>query len=98
MVEAGGGSTVNIASIEATRVRANHAAYVAAKTGLLGLTRGIAIDYGRSGIRCNAISQGSIDTEMFARYVEQSSDPDQLVRTLIDLNYVGRLGTVEEVA
>jgi 2-keto-3-deoxy-L-fuconate dehydrogenase len=97
MLESGIGSIVNVASIEATRVRADHAAYVAAKSGLLGLTRGVAIDYGRQGVRCNSISPGSIDTEMFRNYVQNSPDPEALEATLVGMNYAGRLGTVEEI-
>ena len=97
MVEAGGGSIVNMASIEATRVRADHAAYVSSKSGLLGLTRAIAIDHGRDGVRCNAVSPGSIDTEMFRGYVAQSPDPVALEAQLVGMNYAGRLGTSHEI-
>ena len=97
MLDGGGGSIVNVASIEATRVRADHAAYVSAKSGLLGLTRAVAIDYGRRGVRCNAISPGSIDTEMFRTYLSHSPDPDALEAALVAMNYAGRLGSAEEV-
>jgi NAD(P)-dependent dehydrogenase (short-subunit alcohol dehydrogenase family) len=98
MLEAGGGSIVNIASIEAHSVRADHAAYVAAKGGLIALTKGIAIEYGRRGIRCNSISPGSIATGMFYEYVAQAPDPEALQESLIAMNYRGRLGTPQEIA
>jgi NAD(P)-dependent dehydrogenase (short-subunit alcohol dehydrogenase family) len=98
MVEAGRGSIVNIASIEAHSVRANHAAYVAAKAGLVGLTKAIAIDYGRKGVRCNSISPGSISTEMFRNYVAAADDPEALEAALIAMNYRGRLGRPGEIA
>jgi NAD(P)-dependent dehydrogenase (short-subunit alcohol dehydrogenase family) len=98
MVAAGGGSIVNIASIEAHSVRDDHAAYVAAKAGLIGLTKAIAIDYGRRGVRCNSISPGSIETEMFRNYVAAAEDPEALEAALIAMNYRGRLGTPEEIA
>lgn len=98
MVDAGGGSIVNIASIEAHSARANHAAYVAAKAGLVGLTKAIAIDYGRSGVRCNSVSPGSIETEMFRRYVARAENPEALEEELISMNYRGRLGTPSEIA
>lgn len=95
MLEDGGGAIVNIVSIEATHVRARHAAYVAAKGGLLTLTKAIAIEYGRRGVRANAISPGSIDTEMFRNYV---AGDEELSSRLIAMNYVGRLGRSDEIA
>lgn len=97
MLAAGGGSIVNVASIETTRVRFGHAAYAASKAGLIGLTRGIAVDYGRRGVRCNAISPGSFDTEMFRTYTAMSDDPKGLTDSLIGLNFVGRIGTIDEI-
>jgi 2-keto-3-deoxy-L-fuconate dehydrogenase len=64
MTEQGGGAIVNVASIVGTRARPASAAYVASKTGLLGLSRSIALDFGAKGVRCNTVSPGSIDTPM----------------------------------
>jgi NAD(P)-dependent dehydrogenase (short-subunit alcohol dehydrogenase family) len=75
MLERGGGAIVNIASIEAHNVRADHAPYVAAKAGLVALTKATAIEYGRHGIRANSISPGSIATAMFENYVQRVEDP-----------------------
>ena len=98
MLERGSGAIVNIASIEAHSVRADHAPYVAAKAGLIALTKAIAIEYGRDGIRANSICPGSIATDMFENYVQRVDDPDALRNSLIAMNYRGRLGTVEEIA
>jgi NAD(P)-dependent dehydrogenase (short-subunit alcohol dehydrogenase family) len=95
MLEAGGGAIVNIASIGATHTRPRSAAYSASKAGLLGLTRAIAIDYGRRGVRCNAVSPGSIETGFLKSYTARN--PAEGAK-LIDLNYVGRFGTPEEIA
>jgi NAD(P)-dependent dehydrogenase (short-subunit alcohol dehydrogenase family) len=95
MLEGDGGSIVNIASIGATHTRPRSAAYSASKAGLLGLTRAIAIDYGRRGVRCNAISPGSIETGFLKSYVERN--PAEGAK-LIDLNYVGRFGAPAEIA
>jgi NAD(P)-dependent dehydrogenase (short-subunit alcohol dehydrogenase family) len=95
LLDAGGGAIVNIASIDADFARPRTSAYVTSKAGLLGLTRSIAIDFGRRGIRCNAISPSSIDTEMLRAHLSRAGlDADaQIAR-----NHVGRLGTAEEVA
>lgn len=95
MLEGRGGAIVNIASIGATHTRPRSAAYSASKAGLLGLTRAIAIDYGRRGVRCNAISPGSIETGFLKSYVERN--PTEGAK-LLDLNYVGRFGAPDEIA
>ena len=57
---AGGGAIVNISSRQAERASPGFAAYIAAKAGLNGLTRAIAVDYAGAGIRCNTISPGYV--------------------------------------
>lgn len=94
MLENGGGSIVNISSIEASQVRPRHFPYVISKSGLNSMTRAIATDFGRKGIRCNTISPGSVKTEMFATYTAQYPG---LEERLMNLNYAGRLGTPEEI-
>jgi NAD(P)-dependent dehydrogenase (short-subunit alcohol dehydrogenase family) len=95
MLERGGGSIVNISTIEAAQVRPKHLAYVVSKSGLNSLTRSIACDFGRQGIRCNTISPGSIKSELFDAYAKRYPGVEE---KLISLNYAGRLGTIEEVA
>jgi NAD(P)-dependent dehydrogenase (short-subunit alcohol dehydrogenase family) len=94
MLDAGGGAIVNISTIEATHVRPRHFPYVVSKSGLNCMTRAIAVDFGRQGIRCNTISPGSVDTEMYERYTAQYPG---LREHLIGLNYAGRLGTTAEI-
>lgn len=95
MLGTGGGSIVNVSSIEGSQVRPRHFPYVISKSGLDSMTRAIAADYGRRGIRCNTLSPGSIRTEMFDSYVAAYPGLEQ---HLTGLNYAGRLGTAEEVA
>lgn len=64
MMEAGGGSIVNVASLQGLYGYPNWAAYAASKAGLIGLTRQTAVDFRASGIRCNAISPGAILTDL----------------------------------
>lgn len=94
MLETGGGSIVNISSIEATRVRPRHFPYVVSKAALSCFTRAVAVDYGRRGIRCNTISPGSVDTEMYETYTAQYPG---LKEHLVGLNFAGRLGTTAEI-
>lgn len=95
---AGGGSIVNISSIEGLRVRPGHAAYAATKGALLQLTRTTAIELGPRNIRANAVCPGSIETELFRSHVDALPDPDAAVADLIARNFLGRLGRPEEVA
>jgi meso-butanediol dehydrogenase/(S,S)-butanediol dehydrogenase/diacetyl reductase len=94
MQSADGGAIINISSIEATHVRPRHFPYVVSKSGLNCLTRAVAVDLGREGIRCNTISPGSIDTEMYERYTAQYPG---LKEHLVGLNFAGRLGTTDEI-
>ncbi len=93
MERAGGGAIVNMGSILSTVGFANSAAYVAAKHGLVGLTKTAALEYSRKGIRINAVGPGFIHTPLLSANLDQ----DQL-DGLADLHPIGRIGTVEEVA
>ena len=95
MLDKGDGSIVNVSSTEGIVARPNHFSYVTSKAALGGLTRSIAIDFGRRGIRCNSVSPGSIDSERFREYVEGRPE---LEEELISYNYRGRVGRPREVA
>ena len=95
MLAGGGGSIVNVSSTEGIVARPDHFSYVTSKAALGGLTRSIAIDFGRREIRCNSVSPGSIDSERFREYVE---DRPGLEEELISYNYRGRIGRPHEVA
>src|SRR5690606_5194792 len=93
MQAAGGGSIINMASILGQVGFRDSCAYVAAKHGVLGLTRNAALEYAASGIRVNAVGPGFIRTPM----VENNLDADTL-RALADAHPIGRLGEPAEVA
>ena len=94
----GGGSIVNIASVNGFWVEPALAAYCAAKGGVINLTRAIALENGRYQIRCNCICPGYIDTGMAERYFEIQDDPEAARAEAGKMHALGRVGRPEEVA
>lgn len=92
LLRSGGGSIVNLASILGSVGAANSPAYVAAKHGVVGLTKTAALEYAAQGIRVNAIGPGYIDTPLL-----NALDRD-VYDGLVNLHPIGRLGKPEEVA
>jgi NAD(P)-dependent dehydrogenase (short-subunit alcohol dehydrogenase family) len=92
MKRAGRGRIINTASIASFVGRPDRVAYVAAKTGLLGMTRAMAIDLGPMGITCNALAPGSINSPMNAA---QAADADHDWGKETPM---GRWGTAEDIA
>jgi meso-butanediol dehydrogenase / (S,S)-butanediol dehydrogenase / diacetyl reductase len=98
MRPAGGGSIVNIASILGLVGDGILAAYCAAKGGVLGITRATAVQYGRDGIRCNAICPGDIDTPLVQAYFDTADDPAAL-RAQVSAEYpLERIASPREIA
>jgi NAD(P)-dependent dehydrogenase (short-subunit alcohol dehydrogenase family) len=94
MLEAGGGSIINISSIASLVGIPMLAAYSASKGGMDSLTRCTAIDYAKQGIRCNAVTAGLVDTPMAASLI---NDPEKLA-WVMNMYPMGRPGKPEEVA
>lgn len=94
ILKSGGGAIVNMASILGQAGFEQSPAYVAAKHGVLGLTKTAALEYSRQGIRINAVGPGFISTPLISG-LEQD---EQTRNLLISLHPMGRLGTAEEVA
>jgi meso-butanediol dehydrogenase / (S,S)-butanediol dehydrogenase / diacetyl reductase len=94
----GGGVIVNTASVVANVGIANRAAYCASKGAVAALTRAIAIDHVRDGIRCNAVAPGTIDTPYFDDILRGSADAEATRNALAARQLMGRLGTPEEIA
>ena len=93
MLESGGGSIVNIASILGQVTFPGAPAYVAAKHGVVGLTKQIANEYAAQGISCTAVGPGFIDTPLLAKGGIEGDVKDMIV----GLHPVGRLGRPEEI-
>jgi NAD(P)-dependent dehydrogenase (short-subunit alcohol dehydrogenase family) len=75
MLEGDGGSIVNTASICAHTADPFIPAYSATKTGVLGITRAVAVGYAQNGIRCNSVSPGDMETPMIEKYFNATDDP-----------------------
>jgi NAD(P)-dependent dehydrogenase (short-subunit alcohol dehydrogenase family) len=89
---------VNVASTLGVRGLSNAAAYCAAKGGLVNLTRALAVELAKQGIRVNAVLPGVIDTPMLASERPGRGGREALIRKLAALHPIGRIGTPEEVA
>ena len=95
MIEAGGGSIVYISTVNATITNPHFGLYGAAKGGLNALTRSVALDYGKYGIRANAVAPGQIVGERGKATLEADPLEDQACR---DCYPIGRYGEPEEIA
>ncbi len=96
MLEAGGGAIVNVASVAGLVGYPRHAAYAASKHGVIGLTRTAALEYGRRGIRINAVCPGFTRTPMVEEgLIAEGAEAEERLVSRVPL---GRLGTPEEIA
>jgi len=93
MLESGGGSIVNMASILGSVGFANSLAYVAAKHGVLGLTKTAAIEYSAKGIRVNSVGPGFIRTPLLEANLDEPT-----LGAIASMHPIQRLGEAREVA
>ena len=94
MLGAGGGAIVNTASVAGVVADPGMAPYVAAKHGVVGLTKAAALDYARLGIRVNAVAPGLVETPMTERWL---GDPE-IFAALMANSPIGRPAAPEEIA
>jgi NAD(P)-dependent dehydrogenase (short-subunit alcohol dehydrogenase family) len=94
LIAGGGGAIVNTASTAALAASPAFAAYAAAKGGVVALTRSVAFDYGRHGIRCNAVAPGLVRTPATEAVFR---DPERM-RFLSEKLLVGRPGEPADIA
>jgi NAD(P)-dependent dehydrogenase (short-subunit alcohol dehydrogenase family) len=90
----GGGSIVNVSSGAGLRGMHRNPAYVAAKAGVVALTRAMALDHGPEGIRTNCVAPGPVATPLMRR----NRTPEQIEMLARDVSVLGRLGEPEELA
>jgi len=99
MLDNGGGSIVNIASVAGSiKGIPNRFVYGASKAAVIGLTKAIAVDYVKRGIRCNAVCPGTIDTPSLGDRINAFADPVQARKDFVARQPMGRLGNAEEIA
>ena len=98
LVAAGGGAIVNVGSVAASVGFADDAAYCASKGAVHALTRQMALDYARDGIRVNCVAPGFIETEQVRVYIDSHDDPEAAEREVVAAHPLGRMGRPEEVA
>jgi len=92
------GSIVNVASIQAFVSERDMSAYAASKAGLLALTRGMAVEYARDGVRVNAVCPGAVNTGLMQTYLASHDDPQAKVQSMSEAIPLGRIGQPEDIA
>lgn len=99
MVANGGGSIVNMSSIASSVKGApNRFVYGATKAAVIGLTKSVAIDYVKQGIRCNVVCPGTIDSPSLQDRLNCFDDPIQARQLFEERQPIGRIGRTDEVA
>lgn len=93
MIESGGGAIVNMASILGSVGFANAPAYVAAKHGVVGLTKAAALEYASKGVRINSVGPGFISTPLLSGSLDANAQ-----KHIASLHALGRMGEPDEVA
>jgi NAD(P)-dependent dehydrogenase (short-subunit alcohol dehydrogenase family) len=94
MLRAGGGAIVNTASIAGTIAEPGISAYVAAKHGVIGLSKAAAIEYAAQGIRINVLAPGFVETSMTRPWLED----DNIRASILANSPIGRVAQPEEMA
>jgi NAD(P)-dependent dehydrogenase (short-subunit alcohol dehydrogenase family) len=95
MLKTGGGAIVNTSSIAGHIGLPQSSIYTATKHAVEGLTKAVAVDFAKQGIRVNSVAPGAIDTEMVDRFVGKEGDQRNWLRSL---HPIGRFGASEEIA
>jgi NAD(P)-dependent dehydrogenase (short-subunit alcohol dehydrogenase family) len=96
MIAARRGAIVNIASVHADQTFAGYFPYAAAKSGLVGLTRSLALEVGPHQVRVNALSPGWTETFLVAEYL--ASQPPGMRQRVLDAHPMGRIARPSEIA
>ena len=92
-----GGTIVNMSSMTAVLGQENSAAYAASKGAQLSLTKALALELGRDGIRVNAVLPSNVDTPLMREWAATLDDPESALERVAKLQVSGRMATPEEI-
>ena len=99
IIEAGGGSIVNISSVSGIRGNRERAAYNASKGAVCNLTKNLAVDFGAKGVRVNAVLPGLVETDMPKYFMTLDGRPwDDVVAGALPKYPLGKIGKPEDIA
>ncbi len=93
-----GGTITSTASVVGIWASEGQAAYCVTKAGVVMLTKCLALDAARDGIRANCVCPGFVDTPLLQKFMEQQDEPAAVREAAVKLHPVGRLGTADDVA
>jgi len=98
MRDQGAGTIINMSSIAGPTGVANRGAYSVSKAGIIGLTKSLAVDFLKDGIRVNCICPGPIDTPLLQRVIASAQNREEARKMMLKNQPMGRLGTPQEIA
>lgn len=93
-----GGSIVNVSSVQALASQQNVLAYTVSKHGLIGLTRSMAMDFAKNGVRVNAVCPGTVDTPMLKWAASLDPNPQSVYDACNAMHPLGRVAQPREIA
>ena len=99
MQKKGSGSIINIGSVVSSIIGApNRCIYGLSKAAVIGLTKSVAVDFVKEGIRCNCICPGTIDTPSLHKRLEETGNYEKSMNDFVNRQPMGRLGLADEIA
>ena len=98
MLQRHSGSIINIASVGGVVGIRDRVAYCTSKFAVVGLTKSMALDHARDGVRINCICPGRVETPFVAKRLAEYPDPEQARREMTESQAVGRMGRPDEIA
>lgn len=99
MIDNGGGSIINMASVVSSVIAApNRFVYGTSKAAVIGMTKAVAADFIESGIRCNAICPGTVESPSLHERLRATGDYDKARADFVARQPMGRIGLAEEIA